>query len=130
MAWVAVDKDGDEIICEGKPERIVKHGYWEYLTTIEGELMNFVMCLPKGSIKKITGKEISYKDEPIDLENDLFNQTKLFDVPDIRNKLNPINNIISFIESGLLTIDPKLKEIFESELKQAKESINYLSDRI
>lgn len=47
---------------------------------------------------------------------------KSLDIPDIRNKLSPITNLISLLENG--EIEWALKEI-----KQCKISINYLADR-
>ena len=58
MAWVAVDKNGDEYIYEDKPHR--EEGKWV-------EIFDFVE-LPKGSIKKLIGRELTWSDNPIELE--------------------------------------------------------------
>lgn len=62
MAWVAVDKDGTEIVCDGKPvERLSciwsKSGVYELVE------------LPKGSIKKLIGRELTWADEPVELKD-------------------------------------------------------------
>ena len=68
MAWVAVDKDGSEFIYEDKPERYI--ACWRiWRREFTGETMNHVF-LPKGSIKKLIGKELSWSDEPVELKGD------------------------------------------------------------
>lgn len=70
MAWLAVNRDGTELITSGKPVR----GWgcqWDFSKeiSIEGELiyMDAEIELPKGSIYKLTGKELTWDDEPIKL---------------------------------------------------------------
>ena len=58
MAWVAVDKNGDEYIFECMPHRY--EGEW-YETCDNQEL-------PKGSIKKLIGRDLTWKNHPIELE--------------------------------------------------------------
>lgn len=66
MAWVAVDKDGSEFIYEDKPDR--EDDCWSvWNQDFTGETMNHVH-LPKDSIKKLIGKELSWSDEPIELK--------------------------------------------------------------
>lgn len=67
MAWLALDPEGQEVILEttevdGLPFR--SDGYWrtEYLDDPKIEL-------PKGSIKKLTGKEITNPNIIIDLDD-------------------------------------------------------------
>ena len=62
MAWVAVDKNGDEFIFDLKPHR------WNDLFWTK----DFVddIYLPKGSIKKLIGKDLTWKDEPIELKEE------------------------------------------------------------
>lgn len=57
MAWVAVDKIGEELISRTEPFRV--GDYWI------GESM---FHLPKGSIKKLIGIELSFSDEPVELK--------------------------------------------------------------
>lgn len=56
MAWLAVDKDGDEYIYSSKPDRyeIVFTNYKKYAQ------------LPKGSIEKLIGKKLTWDDEPVE----------------------------------------------------------------
>lgn len=68
MAWLAVDKDGTEAIYNIKPFRGVnkiKHNteMWALPT-----LGSYYILLPKGSIKKLTGKDLTWNDEPVKLK--------------------------------------------------------------
>lgn len=58
MAWLAVDSDGTEYIYGAQPSR-------------EGtRFMSCFECIhtPKGSIKKLIGKKLTWKDEPVELK--------------------------------------------------------------
>ena len=55
MAWVAVDKNGDEYVYSYKPYRD-KGLVW--LMSIGNNVE-----LPKGSIKKLIGRELTWSDE-------------------------------------------------------------------
>lgn len=80
MAWVAVNKDGVEFIYEEKPTR--GKNYWE--PAIIGQMPSAndwgeedydniyddYVRLPKGYIKKLIGKGLSWEDEPVELEKD------------------------------------------------------------
>ena len=60
MAWVAVDMDGTEYIYNAQPSR---------------EETRFMSCfdcihIPKGSIKKLIGRELSWNDEPVELKRE------------------------------------------------------------
>ena len=60
MVWLAVDKDGTEVIYEEIPVRLIN--VWRprlELAFIE---------LPKGSIAKLIGRELTWEDEPVKLE--------------------------------------------------------------
>jgi len=48
-------------------------------------------------------------------------------VSDIRNKLNPITNLITMLENGLIKATVDVHSIIQSELKQCKISIEYLT---
>lgn len=63
MAWVAVDKDCRECIYQFRPKRssetfipLYKYCMW--------------LVLPKGSIKKLIGKELTWQDEPVELKEE------------------------------------------------------------
>lgn len=60
MAWLAVDSDGTEYIYGAQPSR---------------EGTRFMSCfecihIPKGSIKKLIGKKLTWNDEPVKLKED------------------------------------------------------------
>lgn len=59
MAWVAVDKIGEELISRTEPFRA--GDYW---------IGDSMFHLPKGSIKKLIGRELSWSDEPVELKGD------------------------------------------------------------
>lgn len=61
MAWIAVDKDNTEYIYEDKPSR-TSAGCW-YGTF-------GLVRIPKGSIKKLIGRELSWIDEPVELKEE------------------------------------------------------------
>ena len=53
MAWVAVDKDGTEVICNPEPYRDTVDFMW----CIESGFYSGVIQLPKGTIKKTSWKK-------------------------------------------------------------------------
>lgn len=59
MAWVSVDKIGEELISRTEPFRV--GDYW-----IGYSIFN----LPKGSIKKLIGRELSWEDDPVKLKEE------------------------------------------------------------
>ncbi len=69
MAWVSIDKNGDEYIFQEKPVReetvwdIAKYPYDYYHD-------DSCIELPKGSIKKLIGKELSWEDDCVELKGD------------------------------------------------------------
>lgn len=67
MAWVAVDYIG-EWIFNYKPDMwagdCIEHNYW-LPQDIRGA---YGFQLPKGSIKKLIGRDLSYDDEPVELK--------------------------------------------------------------
>lgn len=69
MAWVAVDKDGNEAIFAFKP--VMNGKYWhDWQITIEMETFDSLIPLPKGSIKKLIGKDLTWEDNPIELKEE------------------------------------------------------------
>ena len=68
MAWLAVDKDGEESIFDGEPKRHEKYGVWEYYESYESEYINFLIELPKGTIQKMIGRELTWSDNPVELK--------------------------------------------------------------
>lgn len=72
MAWIAVDKTGQEVLTDGKPsrDRISRNkelSFWSYVISIEGEYGECVIDLPKGTIEKLIGRKLSWEDEPVEL---------------------------------------------------------------
>ena len=63
MAWVAVDKDGTEVICNPEPYR----DWVDFMQCVENIFDPCAIGLPKGSIKKLIGREITWEDEPVEL---------------------------------------------------------------
>ena len=73
MSWLAVDKNGFEMIFHKKPIRdnhiwIDKDTYDEvrqYAPSINAD--DYSILLPKGTIKRLLGYELTWNDEPINL---------------------------------------------------------------
>lgn len=68
MAWVAVNRYGDEYIFEAFPERLTcvwAPTFCEY----QDRVYDYVE-LPKGTIKKLIGRELSWEDEPVELKEE------------------------------------------------------------
>ena len=87
MAWLAVNKDGTETISMEKPDRRGRGKevynkktlqfeyskenlyYWLYEEILQMCYdINYTFDLPKGSIKKLIGKELTWDDNPIELK--------------------------------------------------------------
>ena len=64
MAWLAEDKDGTECICSSEPYR----DWVDFKWCIENLPESNAVELPKGSIKKLIGRELSFADEPVELK--------------------------------------------------------------
>lgn len=64
MAYLVVDRCGKEKIFQDEPKR--DSGYW---TIDKDSIFNYpdMVFLPKGTIKKLIGREMSWEDDPIDL---------------------------------------------------------------
>jgi hypothetical protein len=63
MAWVAVDKNNEEFIYQFRPKR----GDYRFIPRYSYSMW---LSLPKGSIKKLIGKDLSWKDEPVELKEE------------------------------------------------------------
>lgn len=69
MAWVATDKNGEEYLYEEKPCR----GYnciWKATFREDKDRNTDFIELPKGSIKKLIGRDLSWNDEPVKLKEE------------------------------------------------------------
>lgn len=65
MAYVAVDKDGSECIFARKPYRSMDWEMWD-----PGHQENNFNFLPKGMIKKMIGRPLTWEDEPVELKEE------------------------------------------------------------
>ena len=66
MAQVIVDKNGTEYICSTESYQDLK----DFKQCIENLLESNAVKLPKSSIKKLIGRDLSYYNEPVKLEED------------------------------------------------------------
>lgn len=68
MAWLAVEESGLEYIFNDKPIRY-EH-WWFQKPIVNGPriVLSTMMALPKGTIKKLIGKELTWYDNPIKIE--------------------------------------------------------------
>lgn len=70
MAWLAVDKKGNERIFRNKPN----YDWWEWLDEEEvyAECQRFDISteieLPKGTIKKIIGRDLTFEESPFEIK--------------------------------------------------------------
>ena len=69
FAYLVVEPNGDELIFSEPPCRIDEFSRCEWF--IDSNTAQYVY-VPRGTIKKITGKSITWKDEAIKLELDNF----------------------------------------------------------
>lgn len=74
MPWLCVNKNRQEVILDIKPIR--KETYWsEDKESIFGEEVG--VDLPKGTIKKLIGKDLTWNDEPYELTEPQHKEEKL-----------------------------------------------------
>jgi len=67
--WLAVDKHGRETISPNKPT--FDGCEWEDCEEIECEYnVSWQIGLPKGFIKKLLGRELTFEDSPIRIEEE------------------------------------------------------------
>lgn len=66
MVWLTVDKDGIEKIFSREPIRDCFR--WVRYVTGWGEPYGSVIEIPKGTIKKLIGRELTWKEEPFNYE--------------------------------------------------------------
>lgn len=66
MAWVAADEFGNEGIYANRPVR--NTGCWWDSVVTENDCYDTEISLPKGSIKKLIGRDLTWKDEPVELK--------------------------------------------------------------
>lgn len=65
MAWLSCDKNGAEHIFAKEPHRESSPHFGEYWNTT---WLGSIVELPKGSIKKLIGRELSWSDDAVELK--------------------------------------------------------------
>lgn len=72
MTWVAINKDDTEIISSVMPIRYDEKWdcYMEIFYDYEPDYIDVTIKLPKGSIKKLIGKDLTWNDRPVELKED------------------------------------------------------------
>ena len=70
MAWVAVHKNGKEGIFTHKPTRDEKLDGWYDEAEYGGVFYATEISLPKGSIKKLIGRDLDWSDEAVELKEE------------------------------------------------------------
>lgn len=68
MAWVAVHKNGKEGLFKNKPTRGEELDFWYDEVDDGGAIYDTEISLPKGSIKKLIGRDLTWEDEPVELK--------------------------------------------------------------
>lgn len=66
MAWVAVHKYGEESIFKCNPKRTDM--FWTDEHWVGIQYYNSDIALPKGTIKKLIGRELTWEDNPVELK--------------------------------------------------------------
>jgi hypothetical protein len=69
MAYVCVDKMGGELISDEYPERGFRG--WNGWRDVYGESCTLI-SVPKGTIERLIGRELTWEDDPIDLEEFMY----------------------------------------------------------
>ena len=69
FAYLVVEPNGDELIFSELPHRINAYSTCGWFSN---NIDTQCVYIPHGTIKKITGKSITWEDEPIKLEWDNF----------------------------------------------------------
>lgn len=67
MAWIAVNKNGDKILFENKPERNENKGCWEVAYDKVLDKPSGYIELPKGFINW-PRRKLTWKDEPLEIK--------------------------------------------------------------
>ena len=74
MAWVAAHKNGKEGIFSHIPtrgkERDKELSFWYDEAEYGGIFYDTEISLPKGSIKKLIGKDLTWEDNPVELKEE------------------------------------------------------------
>ena len=68
MAWLAVHENGKEGIFTNKPVR-KEYNWWD-MVYIDYTSFDSEISLPIGTIKKLIGRNLTWKDEPVELKEE------------------------------------------------------------
>jgi hypothetical protein len=104
MAWLSVDKNGDENISNNKPWRSGAKGFNSWDTH------DPLVYLPKGSIKRLIGCELTWGDEPVEFVENIE--------PNIDDDIKSVNCIL-FKEYADLS--ESAKDMCNTAIVQCKE---------
>lgn len=94
MAWVAVHENGTEIISSVVPVRGNERWdcYEEVYYDSEADYVDVAISLPKGSIKKLIGRDLTWENEPVELKEDTIEKITI-DMADYHRYLSYANYI-------------------------------------
>lgn len=114
MAYVAVDRDGTEKVFSQLPERCsCEWGKEPYMWFVDDDFVP----LPKGMIKKMIGRTLTWEDGPVELKeeqanNDLYGflQTQKLDLEYLLELANGHPLMAPAIKARLEIIEQQLKE--------------------
>lgn len=68
MAWLAVNKDGTEIISKEELHRDFAQKCWfSYRIYVDGKYYPAWISLPCGTIEKIIGRKLTWKDKSVEI---------------------------------------------------------------
>lgn len=67
MSYLIVDGDQTEWISSHEPIRLENTKEWIQGTDFYYEPIGAMIELPKGSIKKLIGRELTWEDEPVEI---------------------------------------------------------------
>lgn len=79
MAYLAVNPDGKEYAFHNEPVRVINkqnesYNHWEdretydFIRGVTTSASDYKILLPKGTIKKIIGKNLTWKDKPVKMK--------------------------------------------------------------
>lgn len=68
MAWVAVHNNGEEGIYANRP--VLNKGIWWDSVITENDCYDTEIPLPKGTIKKLIGRDLTWHDNPVELKEE------------------------------------------------------------
>lgn len=90
MSWVAVDKNGSEFIFTNKPYRAHTSNGDDLGCFVDFNGREAGVVLPEGTIQRLTMKNLTYEDEPINLDEAIKEVDKL--TKGIKKKIKPVSD--------------------------------------